>query len=421
MTFNSVYTTFRTPSKRVKQVLSIPRKLPLFILAVPVVVAIHLIRPWLLVRWGLLHGPRIGHFAANTELYLCERDAGINVPRKRHIDIFFMEERICNQQLAKMWKRILYVWPAWWILPSLQRVNRLIPGGVVHEIGDNTQRDRDVHNLLDQSPPHLAFTIEEEAFGEAGLRMMGMPHGTPFVCLLVRDDAYLDAHINKNWTYHSYRDSDISNYVLAAEALADRGYFVIRMGAKARDPIKSCHLRVIDYATNGMRSDFMDIYLGAKCEFCISTSSGFDAIPTIFRRPIVFVNSLPVGYSSTFSDKYLTITRHHFSVQLNRLMSLAEIFSSGSAFFLCSEDYKSNGIKLIENTPEDICDVVIEMTDRLNGTWKASENDDTLQLNFWKIFATDAVDVHNGRPLHGNIRARFGSAFLRNSGSWFLG
>jgi putative glycosyltransferase (TIGR04372 family) len=405
----------------VNQVLSIPRKLPLFILAVPVVVAIHIIRPWLLVRWGILHGPRIGHFAANTELYLCERDAGINVPMKRYIDIFFLEEPICNQQLAKMWKRILYVFPAWWILPSLQRVNRLIPGGVVHEIGDNTQQDRDVHNLLDQSPPHLTFTIEEEAFGEAGLRKMGIPNGIPFVCLLVRDDAYLDAHIKKNWTYHSYRDSDISNYVLAAETLADRGYFVIRMGVKVRDPIKSCHSRVIDYAYNGMRSDFMDIYLGAKCKFCISTSSGFDAIPTIFRRPIVFVNSLPVGYSSTFSNKYLTITRHHFSVQLNRLMSLPEIFSSGAAFFLYSEDYKSNGIKLIENTPEDICDVVIEMTERINGTWKVSENDDTLQLRFWEIFATDAVEVNNGRPLHGKIRARFGSAFLRNSGNWFLG
>ena len=404
---------------KMKRVLWILLESPLFILAIPVVVVIRLIKPWLLVRWGDLRSSRIGHFAVNTELYLCERDAGINLPRRRHADLCFMARPICNQQLAKMWKRVLRVWPAW-ILSPICRVNRLIPGGAVYEIGNNTQHDRDVHNLLDRFPPHLKFTSEEEARGEAGLRAMGISPGTPFVSLTVRDSAYLDAHIPAtDWSYHNYRDSDIQHYVLAAEELADRGYFVIRMGAKVHETITSGHPRVIDYAANGMRSDFMDIYIAAKCDFCISGGSGFTAVPLIFRRPIVYVNVASLGYLCTFSAQFIGITKNHFAVQMGRELTLREIFTHGVGFCTRTSDYESKDVRLIENTREEIRDLVIEMVERLNGTWQPQDHDEALQRRFWEIFPADAVDARQGRPLQGKIRARFGTVFLRNN-SWWL-
>lgn len=402
--------------RKMKRVLRALSKSPLFILAVPVVVVIRLIKPWLLVRWRDLRSSRIGHFIANTEMYLCERDAAINMPRQRHVDIFFMGESICNRQLAKMWKRTLRVWPAW-ILSPIFYVNRLIPGGEAHEIGNST--DRDVHNLLDRFPPHLKFTAEEEVRGEDGLRAMGISPGTRFVCLTVRDSAYLDAHMPAvDWGYHSYRDNDIQNYVLAAEEIAGRGYFIIRMGAKVHETIKSCHPRVIDYAANGMRNDFMDIYIAAKCDFCISGGSGFTAAPLVFRRPIVYVNVVAFGYLCTFSTKFIGIAKHHIAAQKNRELTLEEIFAQGVGLCLCTSDYESRGIQLIENTPEEIRDVVIEMVDRLNGTWQAREDDEVLQKKFWEIFPTNAVDARWGRPLHGEIRSRIGAEFLRKNRAW---
>src|SRR3990167_4325024 len=125
-----------------RALLRISRRLPLYALAISAVIVIRLIRPWLLVRVGGLGSSRIGHFAGNTELYLCERDAGINVPKERYVDLFYMSYRpICNEQLAIMWKRVLRVWPSW-ILSPISIVNRLIPGGAVHEIGDNSKHDR---------------------------------------------------------------------------------------------------------------------------------------------------------------------------------------------------------------------------------------------------------------------------------------
>jgi len=393
--------------------------LPSYILAIPAVLVIRLIKPWLLVRIGSLMSSRIGHFAANTELYLCEQSAGINKPAQRYIDIFYMAYKpICNLQLATMWKRLLYIWPEYFLAP-VAKLNHLIPNNELHEVGNNTQHDRDVHNLLDRFPSHLQFTDEEILLGENGLRKMGIPSGIPFVCLIVRDNGYLSEYLNKkDIVYHNYRDSKIQNYVLAAEELVNRGYFVIRMGIHVHETIKSTHKRIIDYATNGMRSDFMDIYLGAKCEFCISTGTGWDEIPEMLRRPMVYVNLVPISYLHTFRAEFLSITKKHVLKESQRVLTLQEIFAYGLDLSLHTSDYELKGVQLVENTPEEIRDIAIEMADRINGSWQPHDDDEKLQKLFWEILPANTVSAYNGKPLHGEIRSRFGANFLRNNRDW---
>ena len=328
-----------------------------------------------------------------------------------------MTNPICNRQLATMLKRVLHICPAWIMIP-ICRLNRLIPGGKLHEIGQNTHAALDVHNLLDRFPSHLQFTTQENALGEAGLRVMGIPSGIPFVCLIVRDSAYLASHLAYDWNYHNYRDADVQKYVLAAEALAERGYYVIRMGAIVHEAISSKDLKVIDYATNGMRSDFMDIYLGAKCAFCISTGTGWDAVPQMFRRPIVYTNMLPLGSLVTFRSVYLSITKRHVWHASQRTLSLQEIFSQGVGFCGYAFEYESKGVDLIENSSEEICEVVLEMADRLAGTWHANSGDAVLQRRFWEIFSASVLAACPSSPLHGEIRAHFGAAFLHNNPQW---
>ncbi len=395
-------------------------KLPFYFVAVPSVLIIRIIAPWYLVRFGGLISTRIGHFAANTELYLCEKDAGINVPKRRHIDLFYVQTwpPVSNKQLALMWKRVLHIWPTS-ILNPIVRINRLLPGSKQHEVGHNTQHDRDVFNLLDESPPHLKFTEEEEQRGLEGLEKMGLPTGAPFVCLNVRDSAYLDSQMHGDWSYHDYRDSNIQNYVSAAEALANRGYFVLRMGAVVREPMISTHPRVLDYATNGSRSDFMDIFLGAKCDFCISVGSGYGSVPVIFRRPMVYVNYVPFGILYTFSPKFLSITKHHISESTNKEMTLSEIFNAGVEQASATSDFKNMQVKLIDNTPEEILDIAIEMADRLNGSWHPSEEDEVRQRQFWTLFQDRVKDMaFGGQPMHGRMRGFFGAGFLRKNPGW---
>lgn len=384
---------------------------------VPFVVVMRLLRPWILIRVNPLINSRIGHFAANTELYLCERDAGINVPKRRHVDLCYHSDSITsNRQLAIMWGRNLRIWPAWLLGPTY-RLNRLFPGGSIHEV-ENTQRDRDVHNLLESTPPHLCFTLEEELRGRAALIAMGIPDGSDFVCLNVRDNSYLETVFRDNNDNHNYRDCDVQNFVLAAEALADLGYYVIRMGAVVKASFNSNHPRVIDYAVNGMRSDFMDIYLGEKCKYFIGVGEGLCAVPMVFRRPIAYVNMVPIGCVSTFLKDTVFICKKHWLRSEQRWLSLKEVFSLGVGFCLRSSDYEAKGVEVVENTPEEIRALAIEMLERLNGTWQTGTDDDALQRRFWEIYPVDACDVFRNRPLHGKVRARYGAQFLRDNRWW---
>jgi putative glycosyltransferase (TIGR04372 family) len=192
--------------------------------------------------------------------------------------------------------------------------------------------------------------------------------------------------------------------------MTSRGYYVIRMGALVNEKMNTQNPRIIDYATNGSRSDFMDIFLGAKCTFCISTSTGFDAIPTIFRKPIVFI-TVPIGYIYTFSKKFISITKHHISASDGHELSLDEIFDKNLAYAQTSDEYKNNGVYLVENSPEEIRDVVIEMDDRIKGHW--IEKCETEQNNFKNSFLKNLKK--DQKKLHGNFDSLFGSKFLEKN------
>ena len=408
----------RTLFLKIEKSLSLVLMLPFFILAVPFLIIIRAIKPFFLVRFGILISSRIGHLAANTELYLCEKDAGINKIKKSHIDIFYLKYTpICNEYLVVLWKRILHIWPKFIIHPIVW-LNDKIPGGQIHIIGNNTQSDRDVHNLLDKYSPHITFTLNEENEGIMKLQEIGIPKNSKFVCLLVRDSEYLSSHIkSNNWDYHNYRDCNIGNYYLVANELTKRGYYVIRMGVKVKNAFNSENRMIIDYATSGMRTAFLDVYLGAKCDFCISTSAGWDAIPLIFRKPILYAPIVPLGYFFTFSKRFSAITKHHIDIKESRELSLNEIFERNVGFCLSSEDYYKNGVSLIENTPEEIRDLVIEFIDKNNNSWTEDVNDQKLHEIFWKKFPIDKLDS-KGVPLHGEIKSRFGTSFLRTNTNW---
>lgn len=70
---------------------------------------------------------------------------------------------------------------------------------------------------------------------------------------------------------------------------------------------------------------------------------------------------------------------------------------------------------MIESTPGEIAAVVLEMEARLKGTWQTTGEDEELQRRFWEIYPVDARDSYQNRPLHGKIRARIGSHFLRDN------
>lgn len=345
------------------------------------------------IRFGQIVSNRIGHLAGNMECYLCEREAGLS----KGWDFWHHNAEPCSKQLAKMLARVARIDRTGFVR-ICSVVNQLFDGWEAHNI-DTANVDRDIHNLFEKYPPHLRFSEDEKRRGQAGLIKLGIPRSAKWVCLIARDAAYLP-HL----AYHSYRDSDIDTYEQAALALAERGYYVLRMGAKVAKPMRVKHPRVIDYATHG-RSDFMDAYLGAHCAFCLSNGCGFDAIPVIFRRPICYVNYAPIEYLPTFNPRSLAIWKHH--EKDGKRMTQAEVWASGAGQFMRADQFAEAGIALVDNTPQEIRDVAMEMCDCLEA--RPSSQD---QSAFWRDFPR-SVSTYTNAPLHGEIRMRIGAEFLK--------
>ena len=417
--------------KKIRSLFFIFFQLPIYLISIPILIVVILIRPWYLIRWNQLYASRIGHFTLKTELYCCERDAKINSPTQKYKDFFYLSKIISNKTLENMWRRNLVILPRWLIKPIHDISNFFFGKKNIHKINSPTNIDIDVHNLLENFDPHISFTPDEEIKGKKILEKFGLPQNAKFVCLLVRDSGYLNRHSNdknlERWSYHNYRDGNIDNFILAAEELASRGYYVFRMGINVLKPLKSSNPRIIDYANSKIRSDFMDIYLGAKCFFCISAQGGFEGISATFRRPIVVI-SMPLGLAFTNNQKYLHLTKHHINRLNKKELTISEIFSSKVAFATSSEEFKNNNVELQENTPEEIRDFVIEMDERLNGNWKETDEDIFLQKKFWSIFEKNISNLDPIPPLcyqkdhklklRGKIKAKFGAKYLRENKNW---
>lgn len=383
-------------------------KLTVISFAIPVVLVIRLLRPLIIIRFGHLRSDRIGHFVGNTEMYLCERDAGIYDPRT--FDVFYCSSHICNHKLKEMWGRHLHIFSPAIVLKWLSLANEKLPGAEIHKV--KLPKTHDIHGYNARFEPHLAFTAEEELLGKQYLKNIGLNDETPFVCFYARDPAYLDVvHSQKSreeWSYHDYRNASIHNHVPAVELLIQKmGYYAFRMGSVVREELKTDNPRIIDYAANGSRTEFLDIYLCAKCHFFLQSGAGLTALPRAFRRPVVVVNQIPLQYCHG-NPVILFIPKKLWSKERSRFMTFREILNSEVGTFLRTEDYEHTEIEYIENTSKEITAAALEADERLRGTWRTTKEDEELQRRFLELFPSKS-------QLHGKYRSRIGAEFLRQN------
>jgi putative glycosyltransferase (TIGR04372 family) len=181
--------------------------------------------------------------------------------------------------------------------------------------------------------------------------------------------------------------------------------------------MRSSHPRVIDYATSGRRSEFMDLYLGAHCAFTVSDGLGFYAIPAAFRRPNAYVNYSPffMFYSSRACD--LGIAKTMADAATGRRLTLREMAARGVAEVSATREFAARGVRVESNAPGEIRELMCEMVERVEGTWCTEPGDDERQARFWERYLE--VIGRQRTICHGEVRSRYGAAYLRAHPDWF--
>jgi len=362
------------------------------------VAVVFVMRPVRKFRFARIRSEKIGHFISETDLAL----ALIGEPefqKARSTNIFLMPSEACNEQLRKMYLRAMPTAPNVQVLDcrSSHIARLLLPA--VNELTLRAQTQGKLRSFFCGSPtssgivhtgllwpraPQLTFSQEEVEEGWRACAKLGIDPTTRYVCLHIRDDAYLqEVSPDRDWSYHNYRNPDIASYEPMVRDLLEAGFWVVRMGRAASEVFPVNQEQFIDYPFCEEQSDFLDVFLYAHAYLGIAGSaSGIDQLGYAFGVPAVVTNLIPFEPFMPVPEVHVApvLLRHQSS---GRVMNLEEMMGY---LHHTSNEYERRGVGFQRNTAEEIRRTVHEALQR---KLIARTSEDVKQQAFW----TKARDV----------------------------
>jgi putative glycosyltransferase (TIGR04372 family) len=405
--------------------------LPLYIFSLFIVIFLRIISPVLIVRLGQLPCINFGDFLMLTSLYVCKKQLNLEQPKKKFLDIIYLynPNNFYNKYLEKMWSKEFKIYKSS-IFHKINQVNSLLPNSENHSISlFSNGRENDVDNLIAQHQP-LTFSNKEIEVGTKELKKLGINFTSDrFVCLAIRDQEFTKMKMkNVNFSYedYEYRNDDINDFLEGAEELTKKGYFVLRVGRINQKPLKSKNKKIIDYGASEIRSDFMDLFIGANCHFCISSGYGFDYLPYIFNK-MIGVLEFPLGETRTFSNKIIILPRKYYSTSEAKYLSINDIFKEKIEFEGNSKLLKNKNIVIKKFNSNEIRDFMLEVEKYSNeensekDTY-SSQAQSEFEMKFKKLFNKERYLAEKQKPLkriHGNeIKSIISKSFLKTNNNW---
>jgi len=377
--------------------------------AVPATFLMRAIRNFKLIRVGTFNSSRIGHYGADVGHQFIKQKLSTN---SNIVDLYWLNNKTSNMQWDKMVKRnfLVYAW-----VKYVDRWNDFIPGGEVHKRASSQSASRDIGGIIYNSKcSMMKFSHEEESIAKNFLKKLGWYEGQPFVCVQVRDSAYLNETFKDNdWSYHDYRDSDINTYIPALEWLANNDILIIRMGKITKQNIISSSLNIIDYSSLNNCDDLLDVWLFANCLFCITTGSGPDMISDVYKRPLLCLNYIPITH--LFSWSYAVhVPKKLYHKNGGKMLSWSDYLRYN--FGTSSIKYEEADIKIVDLSSDEILESVKEMLERVKGVWVDSKRDIKMHNRFWSMALKDKNFNEVNRFIH--PESRISTVFFRNNLDW---
>ena len=321
---------------------------------------------------------RIGHLAIEPELFHWRRATAATGAANV---VYFARGQVSNSALLAKWRQALPWGPAWLLGPAFRASGRF--AWLDLRPSDWPEDNHSDLRPLDGRDPCWAFDDDERGRGEALLRDLGIPAGMPYVCLAVRDGAYLRAvDTVRNWDYHDYRDSKIADYEAMVTRFVERGYAVVRMGRIVESAMHSESPTVIDYANSSLRSDFADLSLFANCMFCITTSTGMDALASTKRRPLGFVNIPSTAALTLGNGAKLVMFKDLVDVDTDEVLGLLDERRRQAMAFGHISEVTAMGLEFRDNTPAELATFAVEMVDLLEGRWQPTPEQIEVEQEF---------------------------------------
>lgn len=328
---------------------------------------------------------RIGHLASEFDCFLKERALG-RLPQKRWF-VVAPPHKVANPCLLDYWMDQVVIFQSPWICAVLGAMGR--HGLMEFNIGHYTPAFKGAatyQSVLAEwgnRPPLLVLKAEHRERGWKALGQMGIPRDGWFVAVHTREPEFSA----QDESAHSHRNSDVRKLIPAIQEIRRRGGWVVRMGDPTMQQLPQMD-GVVDYAFHPLRCDWMDVFLCAQARFFVGSTSGLYLVSTAFGTPCALANVSPASHLA-FAPSDISIPKLVRSTPQNRYLTFGEIFGRSIANYRFTQLFAENGLIVEENSEEDLRDLVVEMFDRIDGSYSETAEDRARQSRFSALLRPD--------------------------------
>ncbi len=364
------------------------------------------LRPFRWIKVGVLHRESIGGLISQADLILALRKLNETRHRSSSLDIFMVPTQCANQYLAEKYMSELRKQRHTLVLDAGKNVFvRLLgkafrgleflaiqrPKFRTHFCGSPLWEGIEGCGFVEDGRPWINIDPNDYQENWRALASLGIYPAQKIICFGVRDSTYwARPRDEKIWgssddgggSTQDFRNSNMEDYGPALSWAADQGFTLVRMGAGAAIFPELDELGVIDYANSPMRSDALDLMLFSVCHSAFFGGAfGMNQLALAFRKPVCVVNFRPFMFTSWSTKPCVLVPSLLEEVSTGKILSIEGMLAYP---FHIASLYEKAGVRFVPNTQEEITHSLMEMVNRVDGTWEETGNKAELQDYFWQ-------------------------------------
>jgi len=333
------------------------------------------------IKIPYFHTERIGHLVVDPESFL--KAYFLKNQKFPRCILLAPINKTANQKLLDYWKKYFFVIKNKFFCRFLSPLcfHPLLKSDEKFAASiDDTSSIYSINAKWADKEPLLSISKEDLKFGKNALLDLGLNNEDWFVCVHSRDRGYSpsDEHL------HSFRNTNIEDYLEAIEYIISKGGKCIRMGDSTMRPAPKLN-GLIDYALSPFKSEQMDIFLCSQCLFFLGGNSGIFELSSLFGRPVAIANMAPMSIVARGSED-ISIPMNYADEHSGELIDYKSIMESSKSNYRTSNDFIDAGISLIPNTPYEIKELAEEQFLKINNAYKSNDEDIILQHRYKAMF-----------------------------------
>ncbi|TSA58511.1 MAG: TIGR04372 family glycosyltransferase, partial [Methylophilaceae bacterium] len=141
--------------------------------------------------------------------------------------------------------------------------------------------------------------------------------------------------------------------------------------------------------------------------------TGFSNVSRILRKPQLLVNYIPfiISELSAWAAGSLILPKKLYKLNEGRYLGYSEMSSLPYDIHYKGDFFADNGLRIENNSQEEIANAVLEMRARLAGTWRDSEIQQQLQDQFWDSVSGERY----ANVIRSELKLKISSTFLESN------